>query len=46
MGKFETWSALLANYYSGDKIKNYEMGGTCGTYELEQGCPKSFGGDT
>jgi len=27
--------ALLTQYYSGDKIEDKEMGGTCGTYREE-----------
>ena len=43
---FNPRSALLTNYYSGDQIKNCEMGGTCGTYGLEEKCIQGFGGET
>ena len=39
-------SALLTKYYSGDQIKNNEMGGACGTYGREERCIQGSGGES
>jgi hypothetical protein len=31
-------AVLLTKYYSGDQIKQYKMGETCGTYGREERC--------
>jgi hypothetical protein len=36
----------LAEYYSGDKIKENEMGGACGTYGEEERYIQGFDGET
>jgi len=30
------WSVLHAKFYSGDEIKNNNMGGACGAYKRER----------
>jgi hypothetical protein len=35
-----------AKYYSGDQIKNNEMGRACGRYRGEERCIQGFGGET
>jgi hypothetical protein len=35
---------LLTTYFSGDKIKDIEISGVCGTYEGEDRCLQRFGG--
>jgi hypothetical protein len=37
---------ILAQYFSGDKIEGFEIGGACSTYEGEEGWIKSFGWET
>jgi hypothetical protein len=37
---------LLAKYYSGDQIKNSEMGGAWGTFGRQERCVQGFGGET
>jgi hypothetical protein len=32
VSRWQSWLVLLSKYYLGDKIKEDEMGGTCGTY--------------
>jgi hypothetical protein len=39
------WSVLLTKY-SGDQIKENEIGGSCGTYRGEKGRTQGFGGET
>ena len=38
--------ALLTKYWSGDQIKNNEMGGECGMYGGQERCIWGFGGVT
>ena len=35
---------LLTRYYSGDQLKETEMGVVCSMYEVEGRCIKDFGG--
>jgi hypothetical protein len=37
-------SVLLTKYYSGDQIKNNEMGSACGTYGGEERCVQGLVG--
>ena len=39
-------SVLLTKYYSGDQIKENEIGGACGTYRGEKGRVQGFGVET
>jgi hypothetical protein len=34
---------IYINNHDGYKIKQFEMGGACGTYEGEENCLQSFG---
>jgi hypothetical protein len=38
--------ALLATYYSGDKMKKHEMGEICGTYGGQERPIQDFGWET
>jgi hypothetical protein len=42
----ELCSVLLTKYYSGDQIKNTEMGGVCSMCGGEEKCILGFGGKT
>jgi hypothetical protein len=37
---------LLTKYYSGDQIKNNEMGMACGTHGIQERCIQGFCGET
>jgi hypothetical protein len=37
---------VLTKYHPDDKIKNIEMGWTCGTYRGQERCMQGFGGKT
>jgi hypothetical protein len=37
---------ILTKYYSGDKIKEDEMGRTCSAYGRGERCIQRFGGET
>jgi hypothetical protein len=37
------FTVLLSKYYSGNQIKEDEMGGACGTYGGDEKCIQGFG---
>jgi hypothetical protein len=37
---------LLTKYYFGDNINQNEIGGACGTHEIQEKCAQGFGGNT
>jgi hypothetical protein len=42
----ELYALYSTKYYSGNQIKNIEMGGACGTYGKPKRCIQGFGGET
>jgi hypothetical protein len=42
----EELNDLYAQYFSGDKTENNEMGGTCSAYGGGERCVQVFGGET
>jgi hypothetical protein len=40
----EPHDIIFTKYYLGDYVKEYQMGGVCGTFEGEGICIESFGG--